>query len=254
METEIILEEKVKLKDPILVVGLTGIGNVGRTAVSYLIGHLKAKKFGTLYSPHFPHIAIVNENGEMELLKNEFYYHHGKKDVILMTGHTQSISPEGHYEIAYKVVEFAKQLGVKDIITIGGFGSGEIVEKPAIYGIASDSKLEKNYSKTNIKFDHNVGEVIGASGLFIGVGKRMGINGVCLLGETPGFLLSDPKATEEILKVLEKILKIKVDYKNLNEKVKELEKVIRKIQKLQGEIMRGQPQTGKSEKDLTYIG
>ena len=45
---------KVKLNDPILLVGLPGIGNVGNLVAEHLKNELKAKKFATLYSPHFP--------------------------------------------------------------------------------------------------------------------------------------------------------------------------------------------------------
>lgn len=251
MRTEVIIEKEVKLKNPILIVGLTGIGNVGRTAVSYLIDHLNAEKFGEVYSCHFPHITIVNDDGEMEVLKNELFFFRGKRDVIFLTGNTQSITPEGHYELVYCVLEKMKEMDVREIITIGGLGSGEIIDKPRVFGIPSHKELGKIYEKYGVEFEHNIGEVIGASGLFIGIGKRLGFKGICLLGETPGFLLSDPKATEEVLKILEKVLEIKIDYENLNIKIKELEKIIKKIQELQGEVVKGEARKGK---ELTYIG
>ncbi len=255
MQTHIEIEKKPDVQNPLLVVGLTGIGNVGRTAVSYLIDQLEASKFAELYSPHFPHITILNENDEMQLLNNEFYFYKNPDgdDVIFMTGHTQSVSPEGHYEIVETVLNTLADYNIKEIITIGGFGAGEIVEEPSVYGIVSNAEIQKRYENTDMSFDHSVGEVIGASGLFIGIGKRHGIDGLCILGETPGFLLSDPKATEEVLKNVESILNIDIDYENVNEKIQELEKVLNKIQKLQGDLMQGQGQQ-QGEKDLTYIG
>ena len=57
------IEEKmqIKLKDPILIEGLPGLGMVGNIAMQYLIKQLKAKKFAKLYSPHFPYYVIVTK-------------------------------------------------------------------------------------------------------------------------------------------------------------------------------------------------
>ncbi|MEM7826591.1 MAG: PAC2 family protein, partial [Candidatus Aenigmatarchaeota archaeon] len=59
MVTKIIELEKPKLKNPIFVEGLPGIGNVGRIACGYLIEELKAKKFAELYSSHFMPFVLL---------------------------------------------------------------------------------------------------------------------------------------------------------------------------------------------------
>ncbi len=255
-KTEIVLFEKPDLKNPIFIEGLTGIGHIGRAAVVYLIEQLKAKKFGEIYSNHFPHIAIVNDSGEIELLNNELYYlksqNKEQSDLIFLTGHTQSITTEGHYEIAYKVIDLIREMKAKEIITIGGYGVGDIITDPLVLGVPSNSKMKEKYKKYNVVFEHSVGQIVGASGLLLAIGKRYGMQGICLLGETPGFLLSDPKATEKVLNVLEKVLKVKIDYTNLNEKIKEAEKVIKRVQELQNQIL--QQQKSDKGKDLGYIG
>ena len=45
METAIKFLEKTKFKNPVLIEGLPGIGNVGRVAAGYLVSELKMKKF-----------------------------------------------------------------------------------------------------------------------------------------------------------------------------------------------------------------
>jgi proteasome assembly chaperone (PAC2) family protein len=71
--------EKPKLRNPILVEGLPGVGNIGRVAVGYLIEELGAKKFAQLYSEHFFPFVMLHENFQVHLLKNEFYYWKAKK-------------------------------------------------------------------------------------------------------------------------------------------------------------------------------
>ena len=72
--TSIKVFEKPKLKNPILIEGLPGVGNIGRVAAGYMISELKAKKFAHLYSEHFFPFVMLHDNYEIKLLKNEFYY------------------------------------------------------------------------------------------------------------------------------------------------------------------------------------
>lgn len=255
--TEIVVIEKVNLENGVLVSGLPGIGNVGKASVTYLIDFLKAKKFADLYSNHFLHITLVNENAEVEPMKNEFYYYKarrkGERDIIFLTGHTQSASSEGQYEVAKKIVQFSREIGAREIITLAGLGVGEIVENPQIFGILSHKELRGKYEKYGIHFEPKIGQVFGAAGIILSEGAKLGMKGICLLGETPGFLVSDPKATEALLKIMEKILKVKLNYSDLDKKIKETEKLIKRIQELQTQMMTP-PQKQGEKKELSYIG
>ena len=56
-KTEIYYDKKVKFHDPVLVVGLPGIGSVGALVGEHLKAELGAKKFATLYSPSLMHLC-----------------------------------------------------------------------------------------------------------------------------------------------------------------------------------------------------
>ncbi len=262
MPTEIRVLEKPKLNAPVFIEGLPGIGYVGRNAAGYLIEELKAKKFAEIYSNHFPPVVLLDpkKTGLMMPIKNELYYRKAKnkdqKDMIILIGDSQSMDPEGHYVIANKITEFLKKYKVSHIITIGGFGTGQIIEKrmPKVYGAATDEKEIKIFEKHGVKFkDTNIGQIIGASGMIVVEGKKQGIPGVCLMGETSGMLLSDPKATESVLVVIAKYLKIKVDMAKLEQRVKDIEKVIKKIEDLQAKMVSGAKE-GSNDEHLGYIG
>jgi len=263
--TEIKVLEKPKLKNPILIEGLPGVGNIGRVSVNYLIEELKAKRFAKFYSEHFFPFVMVEDEYKIKLLKNEFFYWKAKKagqrDIIFLTGDSQSLSPPGHYEVMEKVLDFASKLGVKDIITVGGLATGEVEEKPAVLGAATHEELIKKYKNMGIKFTagEKVGYIVGAAGLLLGLGKEYGMKGICILGETSGFpIVTDPKAAEAVLESLTKILKIKVDMTKLEERVKELEKFIKKVEELQRkaimEITKEEKAPVKGKEQLRYIG
>ena len=255
METHITVLEKVRLKKPILVEGLPGIGNVGRIAAGYIAGELKMKKFAELYSKHFLPLVVIHENSVAQLLKCEFYYHRSRYgDLIVLTGDTQSITPEGHYEICSSIVDFAKSLGTKTIITLGGFAEGREVENPRVIGAATDKDTAKKYEKYGIDFgmEHKIGTIVGASGLLLGIGKKQGINGICIMGETMGMpLVTDPKAADAVLHTLVKILGIKMDLSKLEKTIKEMEKKLIEADMMHKKILREIP---KKSDQLKYIG
>lgn len=257
LETKIIVEEKPKLKNPVLVVGLPGIGNVGRMAVGYLVHELKAKKFAELYSPYFFHFVMIH--GDMvHVLRNEFYYLRGKdRDMVFLIGDCQAFEPKGHYEVAGKILIFAKEIGCNEVIAIGGFATGKPSEKPKVLGAVSDAKISKGYEGYNIDFKiaGQIGTIIGATGLLVGLSKSYGMKGLCLLGETSGFpILTDPKAAEAVINVLQKILGTKADISKLHEKVKEMHEFLKKLEDMQHEAMEQMRPKPKKPEELRYIG
>ncbi len=227
MKTHVKILKKVRLKKPVLVEGLPGIGNVGRVAAGYLVNELKMVKFAELYSQHFLPLVVMHDDSTAQMLKCEFYYYRSKgNDIIVLSGDTQSMSPEGHYEICEKILEFAKELGVREIITVGGFAEAEAVKTPKVIGAVNDISLLSRYSKYDIDFgkNHTVGTIVGASGLLIGMASIHNIKGLCLMGETLGLpMLTDPKAAEKVLEVLKKILKVNVNLKKLERTIKLME-------------------------------
>jgi len=261
--SKIVVLEKPKLKNPIFIEGLPGVGNVGRIAAGYLAEELKAKKFAELYSPHFMHFVLLHQSSEIHTLKNEFFYWKAKKsnqrDMIILIGDSQSIDPVGHYEIVETVLDFLERFNVKEMITLAGLNIGKMVEKPKIIGAVNDIEMVKKYEGYGIDFEagSKVGTIVGASGLFLGLGKVRGIKGVCLLGETTGFpIIPDPKSAESILNVLMKILNVKIDMTKLNKKVDEMKDFVKKVETVQRKALQEMIKTERKpmEEELRYIG
>lgn len=256
--------EKVKLNNPLMIVGLPGIGNIGRVAVGYLIKELKAKKFAQLYSEHFFPFVVLHKNYEIRLLKNYFYYWKakgkGQRDLVFLTGDCQSQSPNGHYQVAEAILDFVQELGVKEVFTIGGLATGELEKKPSVYACVTDEAMVKRYKTHGINFDvgKRVGYIVGAAGLIAGLAKERSMQAMCVLGETSGFpIVTDPKSAENVLNTITSILGMKLDMTRLEERVREMEKFIKKIETLQRRAVmeiakEEQPQAKKEE--LRYIG
>jgi len=263
MTTRIIQYKKPRLKNPVFIEGLPGIGNVGRIAAGYIVEQLKAEKFADLLSTHFMPFVLLHQSSAVHVLKNEFFYYKAKKkgerNLIILVGDSQSIDPVGHYEIVEEILKYVKKLGVKEMFTLAGLSVGEMPEHPKVIGAVSEPELIKKYKKYGIDFDagSKLGTIVGASGLLIGLGRYYGIKGVCLLGETVGLpIIPDPRGAKEVLKVLSKILNIKIDVSKLDKKVKEMQEFIKKIQDVQSkaiaQMMKREIKPKKEE--LSYIG
>ena len=252
-ETTIKFLAKPKLKRPIFIEGLPGMGYVGKLAAEHIVGELGAKKFAELYSPHFPHHVYVEEKGMVRLVMNEFYWATSKgKHLIILVGDVQATSPQGHYEVVDKILDVVKRFGVKQLFTLGGFATGRYpLGKPKVVGVVSHPKLMDRYRKCGVVIEEGGGPIIGASGLILGLGKLRGMEGVCLLGETHG-MMADHRAAESVLEVLTRILGIKVDTTDLERRAKKTERLLSRIRM---EIeRRARQEMRRAEEEVSYIG
>lgn len=249
--------EKPKLKDPVFIEGLPGIGNVGRAAAGYLVSELKAKKFAELYSPQFLPLVAIQKNGVAKMLKAEFYYVKGKNnDFIILVGDSQSVTLQGYYEICGAIMSVAKEFDVKLMVTLGGLGVESIPKEPRIIGAVNDEKILERFNKYGIIFDGSiVGTVIGASGLLLGMAKIDDIDGICLMAETIGFpvVITDPMAADSMLKILATIFDLKVDLTSLEKEIKDIEERIKKTEDMHKRMVSALMPEDKKE-DTRYIG
>ena len=244
--------KKPKLKNPILIEGLPGIGNVGKLAVEHLIDSTKATKFVELYSKDFPPQVFINTDGTIELVNNEFYYWKAKnkkqRDLILLTGDYQGLSSQGQYELVEKILDVIEEFGVKEMFTLGGYGLGHEIRDPKVLCATTDKNLVKTMKKYGAIFKKNEpgGGIVGASGLLLGLGKLRGIQGTCFMGETPGYLV-DPKSAKAVLKILMKITNVDINLSALEKKAKEIEHIAHQLKEMES-LSKEKPE------ELKYIG
>jgi len=245
-------DKKPKLKTPILIEGLPGIGNVGKLAVEHLIEVMRAKKFAELYSKDFPPQVFINPDGTIKLVNNEFFYWKAKRrsqrDIVFLTGDYQGLSSQGQYELAESILDVVQSLGVKQMFTLGGYGLGREIKEPKVLFATTDKNLVKEMKQYGAVFKKNEpgGGIIGASGLLLGLGKLRGMTGTCFMGETPGYLV-DPKSAKAVLRVLTKAVKLEVDLSRLEEKAREIEYIAQQLNEMES-MVKEKPD------DIRYIG
>lgn len=244
---------KAQFKDPILIEGLPGIGNVGKITLDYLIDSLNAEAFLEIYSNSFPNSVFVNENNLIDIPKMTFYFKKFKnREFIFLGGDFQPVNERGSYELCEQILELFGKFNGKKIITLGGIGLPRIPNNPKIYATAN-SKTGMNIiedKRINKKIFGTVGPIIGVTGLLAGLAIEHKIDAICLLAQTfghPNYL--GIKGARELLKVLDEKFKFNLDFKSLNEEIKDIEKEI----KNKTQEITGLTQT-KPGQETSYIG
>ncbi|HVN66482.1 MAG TPA: proteasome assembly chaperone family protein [Methanomicrobiales archaeon] len=214
----------------ILIEGLPGIGHVGKLVAEHMIEELHAVKVAEIYSLHFPPQVIIGPDGVARLARNEVFLHEGEKNIAFLVGDYQSASAKGHYLLADAYLDIAEKLGVRSIYTLGGYGVGHLVSEPRVLGAVNREELRPAVEAAGAEFnrDEPPGGIIGASGLLLGLSPRRGMDAVCLMGETSGYLV-DPRAASALLTVLSRLIGVEVDRSQLETRAAEMEQVIAKL-------------------------
>ena len=221
MKEEIWFEDqkKIRLKDPIAIVGSPGLGSIGKLVVDKLIEETKAELTAKLYSTHLPalyhtrpaylaHYALPGIGGvkvekqEFDLPKVNFFTK--EPSLILANGYHANF--EGAYEVAQKVVEKLVEYGTKRIIITAGFGSKEKKVCCAATSLKLIKEMKKNY---DLETDYQ-GPFYGFSGLVFGAAKLKGVEAISLFSAVepqsgnPEFPAKE--SAEILIKVLKKMI------------------------------------------------
>jgi proteasome assembly chaperone (PAC2) family protein len=89
-----------------------------------------------------------------------------------------------HYDLCDELLDFAAKYGSKFIVTMGGVVTSKSGND--VYISATSKKLAKKHVDKGTKI-YGEGRIVGATGLLLGLAKRRGWKGICLLGATTGF-------------------------------------------------------------------
>ena len=236
METFVKQEAKVALRDPVLVAGFPGLGYVGKITVTYMARQLGAKRLAELYSPYFPYHVITTRGGGVRLPRAQFRYYQNPKgsDLVFCTSDSQAQSLEGQFEVVERILSYAKSLGVKTVITVGGYSSRG-GEQPKAVCIATDRKLLKDILSVGADPSPQGNPIVGLSGVTLGMAKLMGLDAACILGETIGHL-PDPESAKRVLTILQRLLDVALDLGPLDKEIEKAMGVFKRMEDVQKEM------------------
>lgn len=250
----------IKENDSYLLCGFPGSGSVGKLAIEYIINELKAIHILDIYSSVFPPQIIINETGLCELVKNSIYVAETKRNkdnkfvnLILITGDVQPNINNYEYILSKKIMDILRKFKIRKIISLAANVTGNIVEDPQIYGTCTNSKDLELLRQNRIEIMGN-GFVNGMNGIVIGVSALEGLDGICLLGETSGYII-DASVAHKILKKINELLEICITLENMQPMVNDTLILMKNIQNqlLGNKSGSGMESNREKEHKLRYI-
>ncbi|MFW9952740.1 MAG: PAC2 family protein [Candidatus Thorarchaeota archaeon] len=238
--------------NPICLLGMPGIADVGKFALDSLIGQLNAQNYMDFIFDDYPAGAIVDDS-LLSAPKAEILFWKDPeclRDIILITADAQSLTPKGIYKISNFLTEIIYNSGIKLIVALGAYpvSNRKLNQKiPKIYVSSTNKQLLDNFLIKNNCEKIQKGVIIGANGLIPTLAKaRFDIDGIVLLAETDNIAMinediTDLKASITLLEMIKKsfMLPIKKKYslenldsisKNLQNKRDLLEKDLESFQ------------------------
>src|SRR3989338_8000518 len=248
-------------KNPILIEGLPGVGNVGKIAVDFLIEKLNAQKILECSSYDLPHCVFVNEENTIELPMIDIYHAKvGSRSVLFLAGDIEPTSEKSCYEFCHTLLDKFNNVKNMEIVTLGGIALPSIPESPKVYCTGNSKKsMQKYAASADTKIHGVVGPIIGVSGVLPALAGKRNIPSVALLAETfghPHYI--GIKGAKEILKVLQKELKTKININELQDDgsiLTEKKRSALKIEKLKKAVTLKETNKGNHNgKEITYIG
>jgi uncharacterized protein (TIGR00162 family) len=213
-----------------------GIGNVALIIARYIKDKLKAEEIGEIEPfDFFDPIGIMVKSNIIEapqFPESKFYYWqnpNSDRDLLLFISDEQP-SFKG-YDLAGCVLDVSQKLKVKRVYTCAAaIARIHHTEKPKVWGAATNQKLLEVLRKHDVILRGDI-QIAGLNGLFLGVAKERGFDGICLLGEVPTYTtrIPNPKAALAVLDILAKILAIDINLSELAKLAKESDEQMKKL-------------------------
>ncbi|TRZ49014.1 hypothetical protein D4Q80_02805 [bacterium] len=229
--------KRPKLNNPYLIVAWPGMGEVAFRAGSYLVEALKAEELAQIPPEDFFYLTgSVVQQGVLsapELPQNKFYYWKnasGKQDLIIFVSNAQPDLARAQ-EYCQRILEVAGVFNAKTVISFAAMPQAiDHTQAPAVWFSSTSKEINQTLNKYNLNL-LTEGQISGMNGLFLGLAKKSGLQGFCLLGEIPLYTIQveNPRAAHAVLEAASRILEIKLDFTGLIERVHSMEGEINKL-------------------------
>lgn len=224
-----------RFKKPVMLAAWPGVSNVALDIAAYLRDKLDAKVFADIEpSDFFTPVGILVQNNVVQVPifpENNFYLvktPKGKSDIIIFNGEAQP--DQNQYDLAHVILDAAQKFKVKRIYTCAAALVQHTVQKSRVLVAATDDTLITELQKYGVTLAGNF-QIRGLNGLLLGAAKERGIEGICVLGETPKWAaeMPNPMASYAVLDALSRILDLKIDLSDLAQEAEHTAEVMKAL-------------------------
>jgi uncharacterized protein len=256
--------EKSSLINPLCIIGMPGIADIGKFAVDQLIGIFQARKYCEIIFNDYPAGAIIDDS-LLSTPKSEIFYYidpKKKQDLILITADAQAMSPRGIYEISDYIVSLIHKLNVKKIVSLGAYPIRRNKNQNTdIYITSTEQKYIDEFVATGETKKVSKGVIIGSNGLIPTLAKaRFGLEGIVFLAETDNSAVmnenfTDLQASIQLLELISRFFNLPIKNNINSNKIDEISNDLEiKRKQLEDELDTIQPHMQVAEIDRSlYI-
>ncbi|MBU1125064.1 MAG: PAC2 family protein [Candidatus Omnitrophica bacterium] len=242
--------KRPRMKNPCLVVAWPGMGEVAYKAATYMVDQLKAEEFARILPEDFFYLTGSDiQEGVLtvpELPKSSFYYWRNPqlrrsagipfspksdaRDLIIFVSNAQpDLARADIY--SKRILQVAKMFGVDTVISFASMPQPiDHTQESGVWGASTSTELNSTLRKFNFRI-LNEGQISGMNGLFLGLAKKEGFKGFCLLGEIPLYTIQieNPRAALAVLGAFSKVFNIRFDFSALVEQIHTMEGEINRM-------------------------
>ncbi|MBW2977646.1 PAC2 family protein [Candidatus Woesearchaeota archaeon] len=232
---------KKKPKNPIIIEGFPGFGLVGTIATEFLIDHLETEKIGKIWVEELPAMVAIHEG---EVVEPIGIFYNGKYNIVII--HAISVTAGIEWKLTDAIVDIAKQVQAKEIISLEGIGStAPAAETKTFHYTSNEKKSDKLKAAGSEALKEGI--IMGTTGiLMLKAEKKVPVS--CIFAETRSEL-PDSKAAAKVIEILDKYIGLKVDYKPLIKQAEKFEEKLKDLLMKSTKVAEEQ-----KKKKLSYVG
>ena len=151
MASSVSYDFRPTLRTPVLIEGLPGVGNVGKLAADILARQLGAVRYARIYSDDLPPQVLLDGDCVADAARCELWVADiGERDVVFLLGDFQGTTPAGQYNLSEKVFRMVLPYDPSMVITLGGYGTGQLPPAPRVLGAVSDPSLKPSLEAAGV--------------------------------------------------------------------------------------------------------
>ena len=216
----LIIEEGVSSKNPVILEGFPGIGLVGNIVATQIASELKMKQIGTIESRLFPPITVLYEG----IVHAPVRIYEDTQNEFIVVLSDILIHPMTAYDIGKAITSWSQSLNARLSIPIAGIAT--MREQRTVFAAATGAEqlnLVKDKTETLV-----TGSISGIAGSLMNESYISKLPALCLLGETQG-PTPDPRAAARVIDVINDLLKLNISTQKLVEEADQIETELHKL-------------------------
>jgi len=217
-----------------MLAGWPGMGHVGLGGISYVRQKLGAEPFAEVDAHEYftPEAIEVSEGlARFPDIPSNTFYVARNPDVIIFESETQ-ISGDGGIALMNEMLDFAAHHDVSRIFTGAAYAMPVSSSQPSkVLGVANREPIRDLLVSQNVELLEG-GSIQGLNGLLLGFAGMREMDAACLLATMPQYAINlpNPKASREIVLVIQRILGRDVDLGDIDEAVGKMSQTMGEIE------------------------